>query len=125
LTLSFYQTAHTPLQLALVVMVQLDLRRVVTEQQVFSVLFLQLAVAVVGHLVFLTTDEQVGQVVALVMMERQAQAHREKATQAALDFKADLHKQLQAVAVAVKAQQEATQCRHRLTHPEALEALQA
>jgi len=88
--------------LALVVMVQLDLRRVVTEQQVFSVLFLQLAVAVVEHLVFLTTDEQVGQVVALVKMERQAQAHREKATQVVLDFK--LLTQRQAVAVAVRAQ---------------------
>ena len=100
----FYQTAHTPLQLALVVMVEAEMRKVVMEPQLFSVLFLQLAVAVVEHIFLVAqTGERVGQVVVAVdLLEQQAQPHREKATQVALDFKALT--QRQAVAVAVKAQ---------------------
>ena len=104
--MSFYQTVRTPLQLALVVLVERAvalLLQVVTEQQVFLVLFLQLAVVVVGHLAMFVTGERVGQVVvALGLLQRQAQPHREKALQVAPDFK--VLPDREAVAVAVKAQ---------------------
>jgi len=79
------------------------LRKVVTEQQVFLVLFLQLAVAVVVRIPVSQTGERVGQVVVAVdLLEQQAQPLAEKATQVALDFK--VLPDREAVAVAVKAQ---------------------